>query len=187
VRKLQVLKDVGADLSRVYVSGIKGAPPPPTTKVTIFYEGGFQSQIILNATGYGTAQKWALFEIQLRRKLKESGADKALSILEFQMSAMSIVMMSRANKIQSWYTRDKSSISARKHHLPTSIRRIHIPRSPNRRPLRYPRHLSPAFLWIPLRTRYAHCRPQVLPGNVSRSLQARLPQRNHHDDQHQRI
>jgi hypothetical protein len=72
-------------LRRVYVSGIRGAPPPPTTKVTIFYQGGFQSQIILNATGYGTAQKWALFETQLRRKLKASGADEKLSILEFQV------------------------------------------------------------------------------------------------------
>jgi hypothetical protein len=69
----------------VHVSGIRGAPPPPTTKVTIFYQGGFQSQIIVNATGYGTAEKWALFETQVRRKLKASGADEKLSILEFQV------------------------------------------------------------------------------------------------------
>ena len=70
---------------RVKVSGIKGAPPPPTTKVTIFYHGGYQSQLVLNATGYGTAQKWALFERQLRRKLKALETDEELSILEFQV------------------------------------------------------------------------------------------------------
>jgi hypothetical protein len=69
----------------VHVSGIRGAPPPPTTKATIFYHGGYQSQLILNATGYGTSQKWALFETQLRRKLKASGTGKELSILEFQV------------------------------------------------------------------------------------------------------
>jgi hypothetical protein len=69
----------------VRVSGIKGAAPPPTTKATIFYHGGYQSQLLLNATGYGTAQKWALLETQLRRKLKASGTDKELSILEFQV------------------------------------------------------------------------------------------------------
>lgn len=70
---------------RVHVSGIKGAPPPSTTKATIFYQGGFQSQIIVNATGYGTAQKWALFETQVRQQLKASGADQKLLILEFQV------------------------------------------------------------------------------------------------------
>jgi len=40
--------------------------------------------MVLNATGYGTDQKWKLFETQLKKKLKLSGADKKLSILEFQ-------------------------------------------------------------------------------------------------------
>ncbi|KAF8858665.1 DUF1446-domain-containing protein [Acephala macrosclerotiorum] len=77
------VQQVGND--RVKVFGIKGAPPPPTTKTTIFYPGGYQSQILLNATGYGTTQKWKLFETQLRRKLSISGTDKELSILEFQI------------------------------------------------------------------------------------------------------
>ncbi|KUJ08285.1 DUF1446-domain-containing protein [Mollisia scopiformis] len=79
------IQRVGKD--RVRVSGIKGAPPPPTTKATIFYQGGYQSQILVNATGYGTAQKWQLFETQLRRKLSISSADKDLSILEFQIES----------------------------------------------------------------------------------------------------
>ncbi|KAE8441137.1 hypothetical protein EG329_005849 [Mollisiaceae sp. DMI_Dod_QoI] len=71
--------------NKVRVSGIRGAPPPPSTKLTIFYHGGYQSQILINATGYGTTQKWQLFESQLRRKLQNSGTDKDLSILEFQV------------------------------------------------------------------------------------------------------
>ncbi|RDW62022.1 hypothetical protein BP6252_11455 [Coleophoma cylindrospora] len=69
----------------VRVSGIRGAPPPPTTKVAIFYQGGFQSQILVNSTGYGTAQKYALLETQLRKKLKESKIDQMIDLLEFQI------------------------------------------------------------------------------------------------------
>lgn len=85
MRPVTLRREIADRCVRVRVSGIKGAPPPPTTKVTIFYHGGYQSQLILNATGYGTAQKWALFETQLRRKLKASGADKELSTFEFQV------------------------------------------------------------------------------------------------------
>ncbi|KAL3417209.1 duf1446 domain-containing protein [Phlyctema vagabunda] len=77
------IKAVGEN--RVQVSGITGRPPPPTTKVTIFYPGGFQSQILMNATGYDTAQKWTLFEAQMRRKLKESKTEEQISLLEFQI------------------------------------------------------------------------------------------------------
>ena len=71
--------------NRVRVSGIRGAPPPPTTKLAIFYRGGYESQLLLNATGYGTAEKYALQEKQLRYNLKQMGLDKALDILEFQV------------------------------------------------------------------------------------------------------
>jgi len=89
--RLEVTGEIGTsrnvelviNIRRVHVSGIKGGPPS-TTKATIFYKGGYQSQILLNATGYGTDQKWDLFETQMRNKLKLSGADKKLSILEFQ-------------------------------------------------------------------------------------------------------
>lgn len=50
--------EVGKD--RVHLSGIRGAPPPSTTKLAIFYRGGFQSEILVNATGYATAQKFEL-------------------------------------------------------------------------------------------------------------------------------
>jgi hypothetical protein len=69
----------------VRVSGITGRPPPPTTKAAIFYRGGYQSQLLLNATGYGTEKKWQLLEAQLRRNLQNAGIEKDLSLLEFQM------------------------------------------------------------------------------------------------------
>ncbi|KMU91033.1 hypothetical protein CIHG_08969 [Coccidioides immitis H538.4] len=57
-----VIENIGKD--RVKVSGLKGAPPPPTTKLAIFYRGGYEGQLLVNATGYGTDKKWELFEKQ---------------------------------------------------------------------------------------------------------------------------
>ncbi|KAI9368415.1 hypothetical protein BJX61DRAFT_524097 [Aspergillus egyptiacus] len=76
-----VVEDAGAN--RVRVSGIKGSPPPPTTKLAIFYQGGYEAEILLNATGYATSKKWDLLEKQVRRFLPES-ALKELETLEFQ-------------------------------------------------------------------------------------------------------
>jgi hypothetical protein len=57
----------------VRLSNIRGSPPPPTTKLAIFYNGGYEAQLLLNATGYATAEKWKLFEMQLRRGLEMKG------------------------------------------------------------------------------------------------------------------
>ncbi|KAL4968575.1 acyclic terpene utilization AtuA family protein [Aspergillus stella-maris] len=75
------VEEVGAD--RVRVSGIKGSPPPPTTKLAVFYPGGYEAEILLNATGYGTTKKWDLIEKQIRHFIPES-ALKELETLEFQ-------------------------------------------------------------------------------------------------------
>ena len=69
---------------RVRVSGVKGAPPPPTTKLAVFYKGGYQAEILLNATGYATKKKFELQEAQLRSKLKEWGVLDQFDILDFQ-------------------------------------------------------------------------------------------------------
>ncbi|KAL5340707.1 DUF1446-domain-containing protein [Aspergillus crustosus] len=71
-----VVEDVGKD--RVRVSGIRSFPPPSTTKLAIFYQGGYEAEILLNATGYATAKKWDLVEKQVRRFLP----DTALKELE---------------------------------------------------------------------------------------------------------
>lgn len=77
------IQEIGKD--RVRLSGIHGKPPPPTTKSAIFYRGGYQSSVLLNATGYGTDQKWKLLEAQIRLRLQRAGIEKDFSVLEFQM------------------------------------------------------------------------------------------------------
>ncbi|KAL2872696.1 acyclic terpene utilization AtuA family protein [Aspergillus lucknowensis] len=76
-----VVEDVGKD--RVRISGIKGSPPPPTTKLAVFYTGGYEAEILLNATGYATFKKWDLVERQVRHFLPESAMNE-LETLEFQ-------------------------------------------------------------------------------------------------------
>ncbi|KAF9892613.1 hypothetical protein FE257_001015 [Aspergillus nanangensis] len=86
--------DVKADLTntriveqsrnRVHVSGIKGSPPPPTTKLAVFYRGGYQCEGTFNATGYATAKKWDLQEAQMRSKLQEWGLLDQFDVLDFQ-------------------------------------------------------------------------------------------------------
>lgn len=70
--------------NRVRVWGIKGAPPPPTTKLAVFYRAGYQSEIVVNATGYGTAEKFDLFERMLKFGLKRLGILDKFDVLEFQ-------------------------------------------------------------------------------------------------------
>ncbi|KAK2805956.1 hypothetical protein FQN50_005971 [Emmonsiellopsis sp. PD_5] len=77
------IEEVGKD--RVRLSGVTGAPPPPTTKLAIFYRGGFESQLLVNATGYGTDKKWALFEKQMRHGLAKAGVVDKFDFLEFQV------------------------------------------------------------------------------------------------------
>lgn len=86
--------DVKADLSgiciteqsknRVHVSGIKGYPPPDTTKLAVFYRGGWQNELLFNASGYATEKKWDLQEAQLRAKLEEWGLTSQFDVLDFQ-------------------------------------------------------------------------------------------------------
>jgi hypothetical protein len=69
---------------RVRVSGIKGGPPPPTTKLAIFYQAGYQSEITANATGYATAEKYDFLERMIKFGLKRKGVLDKLDVLEFQ-------------------------------------------------------------------------------------------------------
>jgi hypothetical protein len=77
------IEDVGKD--RVRLSNVKGSPPPPTTKLAIFYNGGYEVQVLLNATGYATAEKWALLERQYRFGLKQRGTLDKFQLLDFQV------------------------------------------------------------------------------------------------------
>lgn len=70
--------------NRVRLSNVKGYPPPPTTKLAIFYRGGYESQILFNATGYGTKKKYELMQKQIRFGLKEKGLEDKFQLLDFQ-------------------------------------------------------------------------------------------------------
>lgn len=87
--------DVKADLSaitvsktstqnRVFVTGVRGHPPPPTTKLAVFYRAGFQAEILLNASGYATDHKWDVQEAQVRERLRAWHALDDLEVLDFQ-------------------------------------------------------------------------------------------------------
>ncbi|KAI1820104.1 DUF1446-domain-containing protein [Xylaria intraflava] len=76
------LRQVGAN--RVHVSGVRGYPPPPTTKLAVFYHGGWQGEHTMNATGYATKHKFDLQETQIRRQLEEWGVINDIDLLEFQ-------------------------------------------------------------------------------------------------------
>ncbi|OAL35130.1 hypothetical protein AYO20_05607 [Fonsecaea nubica] len=78
-----VIRDVGKN--RVEMSGIKGYPPPPTTKLAVFYDAGYQCQLLANAAGYATDKKWQLFEKQMRFFLNEKGVLDQFDHLEFQI------------------------------------------------------------------------------------------------------
>ncbi|KAM3553463.1 hypothetical protein MY1884_006661 [Beauveria asiatica] len=75
------MEQVGSD--RVHVSGIRGAPPPDTTKLAIFYKGGYESQFLINATGYAIDEKFAVLEQQVRSRISREALSR-FDTLEFQ-------------------------------------------------------------------------------------------------------
>lgn len=77
------VEQVGVD--RVRFSGIVGRPPPPTTKLAIYYKGGFESQNLSNAAGYATRKKYALYEMQIRARMEEQGLNNSFTVLDFQV------------------------------------------------------------------------------------------------------
>jgi hypothetical protein len=77
------IKQDGKD--RVRFSGIKGRPPPPTTKLAIFFQGGYEAQSLANFAGYSSRRKYKLYETQIRGRLDEMGLTDKFDILEFQV------------------------------------------------------------------------------------------------------
>ena len=78
------VKVVDEAKDRVHVSGVKGYPPPATTKLAVFYRGGYQCEMLINATGYATSWKFDYQEAQLRTKLEEWGLLDKIDVLDFQ-------------------------------------------------------------------------------------------------------
>ncbi|KAK6387321.1 hypothetical protein LTS17_000588 [Exophiala oligosperma] len=58
------MEQVGKD--RVHVSGAKGLPPPPTTKVGMTALGGWQAETHFYVVGLDVEEKTAMFETQIR-------------------------------------------------------------------------------------------------------------------------
>ncbi|KAH7014703.1 hypothetical protein B0J12DRAFT_746985 [Macrophomina phaseolina] len=85
---------IGKD--RVRVSGIRGLPPPPTTKLAIFYKGGYECQLLVNAAGYGWKEKCDLFEKQVRFQMGDEALQK-LDFIEFQRYILAMADISFDN------------------------------------------------------------------------------------------
>jgi hypothetical protein len=77
------LRQVGED--RVEISGTRGTPPPPTTKVAINFAGGYRNTMTLVLTGLDIEQKAAWAEEELFGVLggKEQFEDCSVKLLRF--------------------------------------------------------------------------------------------------------
>lgn len=78
------MKEIGKD--RVYVSGVKGLPPPATTKLAVFYKGGYQCECLMSATGtpQSIEKKYDIYELQIKTYLKRNKLIDDFDILDFQ-------------------------------------------------------------------------------------------------------
>ena len=65
-----VLKEIAPN--RVRLSGIVGSPPPPTTKLAICLQGGYQAELSAFCAGLDTEEKVALMKSQVLRELDPS-------------------------------------------------------------------------------------------------------------------
>ncbi|KAL2752011.1 hypothetical protein ACRALDRAFT_1052947 [Sodiomyces alcalophilus JCM 7366] len=77
-----VLKEVGENA--VHVSGVKGLPPPSTTKVGITAKGGWQAEFHFYLTGLDIAEKAAMVERQTKALMGEH--INRFSCLKFQVA-----------------------------------------------------------------------------------------------------
>ncbi|RGP62972.1 hypothetical protein FSPOR_8956 [Fusarium sporotrichioides] len=88
------MEQIGQD--RVSVHGVRGAPPPETTKLAVFYKGGYEMQALFNATGHNFDKKFTLLEKQVRFHLGEERLSH-LDFLEFQKIGVPAVKPTNQN------------------------------------------------------------------------------------------
>jgi len=74
------LEQEGPD--RVRVSGVRGEPAPPTTKVCINYVGGYRNTMTFVLTGLGIVEKAALVKRTLEKRL---GGEKSFEAFDVQL------------------------------------------------------------------------------------------------------
>jgi hypothetical protein len=77
-----VIKQVGEN--QVHISGVQGLPAPPTTKVGITAQGGWQGEFHLYITGLDVEEKAAMMEAQVKTLMGDSLSK--FSCLRFQIA-----------------------------------------------------------------------------------------------------
>ena len=82
------ISQVGAD--RVSVNGIKGLPPPPTTRVGVTAHGGFQAEWHFYLVGLDMEEKCQWMEEQARYAIGDDLIQK-FSLLKFHIHGTSLV------------------------------------------------------------------------------------------------
>lgn len=75
---------------KVHVSGVKGSPPPPTTRVGITAHGGYQAEFHFYLVGLDIEEKCQWMEEQARHSIGNE-LIKKFSLLEFQIHGTSVV------------------------------------------------------------------------------------------------
>lgn len=74
------LEELGKD--RVRLTGVKGRPPPPTTKVGVTAQGGYQAEGSYYLCGLDITEKAQMIEDQCRAVLDT----KSFSLLKFMVT-----------------------------------------------------------------------------------------------------
>ncbi|ESK96349.1 duf1446 domain containing protein [Moniliophthora roreri MCA 2997] len=68
------IEEVGKD--RVRVHGVRGSPPPPTTKLAVYTLAGYQAELTLFAVGLDIKDKFELQKAQIMGKIDQSKYSK---------------------------------------------------------------------------------------------------------------
>ncbi|KAI0126979.1 duf1446 domain-containing protein [Xylariales sp. AK1849] len=69
--------------NRVHVSGFTGSPPPPTTKLAICYNSGYQCELSLYAVGLDVAEKLAALQSQIDQNVPNKSDYTVLRIDQY--------------------------------------------------------------------------------------------------------
>ncbi|KAI0150312.1 hypothetical protein GGR57DRAFT_504644 [Xylariaceae sp. FL1272] len=80
---LEGIKIEQVSVDEVRVSGVKGLPPPPTTKVGVTAHGGYQAEFQFIFSGLDIKEKAAWTERQIRRSMGKNS--ERFSVLKFQL------------------------------------------------------------------------------------------------------
>lgn len=71
--------------NRVRVSNVKGLPAPPTLKVAVQAQGGYQAEISVHPVGLDIQEKFESFKTMTNMILKQEVGNGDISALEYQL------------------------------------------------------------------------------------------------------